>query len=130
MAYGIVNVPGGSGSGTQSSSGAPDASTSATLGEQYFDKDGQKLYICTDVDGSGQTTWKLIWAADGSHLSVGDEGKTLDEVIQEIKTAPKVSHDASAPADKTILWIDPDTTNGGLKYYNGSAWVHVPVAYT
>lgn len=32
----------------------------------------------------------------------------------------------SAPSDTTKLWID---TNNGLKYYNGSAWVVVPVAY-
>lgn len=37
---------------------------------------------------------------------------------------------ASAPDDKTQLWIDTTASTGGLKYYNGSAWVHVPVAYT
>lgn len=36
----------------------------------------------------------------------------------------------SAPSDKTQLWIDTTATTGGLKYWNGSAWVHVPVAYT
>lgn len=34
----------------------------------------------------------------------------------------------SAPGDKTQFWID--TGGGGLKYWNGSAWVAVPVAYT
>lgn len=29
-----------------------------------------------------------------------------------------------------LLWIDLSGPNGGLKYYNGSSWVHVPVAYT
>lgn len=29
----------------------------------------------------------------------------------------------SAPSDKTQLWIDTDPNNGGLKYWNGSAWV-------
>jgi hypothetical protein len=28
------------------------------------------------------------------------------------------------------LWIDTTATTGGLKYWNESAWVHVPVAYT
>ena len=36
----------------------------------------------------------------------------------------------SAPADKTQLWIDTTAGTGGLKYWNGSAWVAVPVAYT
>lgn len=36
----------------------------------------------------------------------------------------------TAPADKSLLWIDTTAGTGGLKYYNGTAWVHVPVAYT
>lgn len=36
----------------------------------------------------------------------------------------------SAPADRTKLWIDTTANTGGLKYWNGSAWVPVPVAYT
>jgi hypothetical protein len=130
MAFGIMNVPGSGGSGTQTSTGAPTSSTSAVAGEQYFDTRGQKLYICTGVDGSGQTSWKVVWSADGSHITIGSEGKTLDQVVEEIKNTPKFSINSTAPADTTVLWIDPDTTNGGLKYYNGSAWVHVPVAYT
>lgn len=34
----------------------------------------------------------------------------------------------SAPSDTTQLWIDTTATTGGLKYHNGSAWVHVPVS--
>ena len=37
---------------------------------------------------------------------------------------------AAAPANKGLLWIDTTATTGGLKYYNGSAWVHVPVSTT
>lgn len=36
----------------------------------------------------------------------------------------------SAPSNTALLWIDTTANTGGLKYYNGSAWVHVPVAYT
>ena len=36
----------------------------------------------------------------------------------------------SAPSNTSVLWIDTNATTGGLKYYDGSAWVHVPVAYT
>lgn len=32
----------------------------------------------------------------------------------------------TAPANTKLLWISPT----GLQYYNGSAWTHVPVAYT
>lgn len=36
----------------------------------------------------------------------------------------------SAPADTLKLWIDTTPNTGGLKYFNGSAWVPVPVSYT
>lgn len=32
----------------------------------------------------------------------------------------------TAPTNTKLLWISPT----GLQYYNGSAWTHVPVAYT
>lgn len=32
----------------------------------------------------------------------------------------------TAPSNTNLLWID---TVNGLKYWNGSAWVTVPVAY-
>lgn len=35
----------------------------------------------------------------------------------------------TSPSNTNILWIDTTATTGGLKYYNGSAWVHVPVAF-
>lgn len=28
-----------------------------------------------------------------------------------------------------LFWIDSNTSTGGLKYYDGSSWVHVPVAW-
>ena len=33
------------------------------------------------------------------------------------------------PTNTNLLWIDTTAVTGGLKYHNGSAWVHVPVAY-
>lgn len=35
----------------------------------------------------------------------------------------------TAPADTNLLWIDTNANTGGLKYYNGTDWVHVPVAW-
>lgn len=37
---------------------------------------------------------------------------------------------ASAPSNTKLLWIDSDTSTGGLKYHNGTSWVHVPVAWS
>ena len=36
----------------------------------------------------------------------------------------------TAPTNTKLLWIDTTAETGGLKYYNGSSWEHVPVAYT
>ena len=35
----------------------------------------------------------------------------------------------TAPDDTNLLWIDTTANTGGLKYYNGTDWVHVPVAW-
>ena len=35
----------------------------------------------------------------------------------------------TSAADKKKLWVDTTAVTGGLKYWNGSAWVVVPVAY-
>ena len=40
------------------------------------------------------------------------------------------TYGATAPSNTKLLWNDTNTATGGLKYYNGSAWVHVPVAYS
>lgn len=37
---------------------------------------------------------------------------------------------STAPSNTKLFWIDSNTSTGGLKYYNGSAWVHVPVAWS
>lgn len=38
---------------------------------------------------------------------------------------------ASAPSNTKLLWIDSNTTSGGLKFYKNATdgWVHVPVAW-
>lgn len=35
----------------------------------------------------------------------------------------------TAPTDTAQLWIDTTPDTGGLKYYNGTAWVPVPVIW-
>lgn len=37
---------------------------------------------------------------------------------------------ATAPDNTKLLWIDTNSNTGGLKYYNGSIWVTVPVSYS
>ena len=45
-------------------------------------------------------------------------------------TAPDNGKTGSARTKaRKLLWIDSNTSTGGLKYFNGSSWVHVPVAW-
>lgn len=45
-------------------------------------------------------------------------------------TAPDNGKTGSAQTKaRKLLWIDSNTSTGGLKYFNGSSWVHVPVAW-
>lgn len=55
-------------------------------------------------------------------------GKIPKSVLPSFQTAV-FSAGTTAPADKSLLWIDTTAGTGGLKYWNGSAWVTVPVAY-
>lgn len=57
-----------------------------------------------------------------------NKGYVDDAIAQALPAVYSVG--ATAPADTRLLWIDTNSTAGGLKYYNGSAWAHVPVAYT
>ena len=36
---------------------------------------------------------------------------------------------STAPSNTKLLWIDSNSTTGGLKYHNGTSWAHVPVAW-
>lgn len=66
---------------------------------------------------------------DLSVYSKTDHTHTLEELgISSIKTTI-FTFGAVAPEDTGILWIDTTENTGGLKYYNGIEWVHVPVAY-
>lgn len=62
-------------------------------------------------------------------VAVGDAKAELEEKLSDVVT--QIWHYGnSAPSDTKLLWIDSDSTSGGLKYYNGTSWVHVPVAWT
>ncbi len=57
-------------------------------------------------------------------LIVTGDARILGDVLAKVFVAQ-----ATAPSNTNILWIDT-SPNGGLKYWNGSAWVVVPVAYS
>lgn len=72
--------------------------------------------------------------AQGDYIPLmdsADNGQMKKVLLSDLMNAASTfAVGASAPANKKLLWIDTNATTGGLKYHNGSAWVHVPVAYT
>lgn len=57
----------------------------------------------------------------------------VNEAIEEATSSIVTdiwTNDSIEPTNTKLLWIDPNETTGGLKYYNGSSWVHVPVAWS
>lgn len=73
----------------------------------------------------------LVWATK-------QELDTLQETIEQ-NLQPKLEELArrrvymagsKAPTDTSLLWVDTTPTTGGLKYYDGSTWAVVPVAYS
>lgn len=57
-------------------------------------------------------------------------GETMFGSQTSISNAKGFVVQATAPSNTNLLWIDTTANTGGLKYHNGSAWVHVPVGYT
>jgi hypothetical protein len=56
--------------------------------------------------------------------------KDVTDVKLQLQNSSGLAVGEEAPeANTKLLWIDTTPVNGGLKYYNGSEWVHVPVAY-
>lgn len=56
------------------------------------------------------------------------------EPVYDTSTTPTVTKmfhtGTTAPTNINLLWIDTNPTTGGLKYYNGTSWVVVPVSYS
>lgn len=77
---------------------------------------------------------KAEWSGKQEKL-IGAAGQVVgfDENGHAIAQDPGMSEvffaGASEPDNTKLLWIDTTETTGGLKYYNGTAWAHVPVAF-
>lgn len=106
MAFGPVNVPGADDKELQAAKAAAENALKALANHEK-------------ADNPHGITAAGIGAASGSHShSFAD-------------LSGKVFHaGTTAPDNKGLLWIDTTATTGGLKYHNGTAWVHVPVSST
>lgn len=63
----------------------------------------------------------------GGVVPLGPDGKVAEALLPSLIPYEVGS---TAPEDTKKLWIDTTEGAGGLKYWNGSTWTHVPVAYT
>ena len=73
------------------------------------------------------TTATKLDTLQTQQTSISEDLKTLSNTMST--TLTKVfSIGTTAPTDTKLLWIDT-TSNSGLKYYNGSAWVTMPVCW-
>lgn len=87
--------------------------------------DTTKLWIDTAAGGLKYYNGSA-WVVMPIHTSSLDQTfvNTAKNALSQIFVAG-----TTAPTDTRKLWIDT-STNSGLKYHNGSAWVAVPVLYT
>ena len=81
--------------------------------EDITDKDSNTIYIVSDNKDAPVV---LPTAESDGKIS-----------INQLPTLFHVGD--TTPGATNLLWIDTTGITGGLKYYNGSEWVHVPVAY-
>ena len=87
----------------------------------------------TNFDGTAAIT-TAKWGT-ARNFTIGNKTKSVDGsgnisfTLDEIGANAPFIAQASAPSNTKTLWIDTTAGTGGLKYYNGSAWVNVPVAY-
>ena len=78
------------------------------------------------TDKQDTLTFDTTPTADSTNpVTSGGVRTALDALVTDVFVAG-----TTAPENTKLLWIDTTATTGGLKYYNGSSWVHVPVAYT
>lgn len=76
------------------------------------------------INGSGSGGLN-VKGSEGQLVSFDSSGKAV------AIDPPAILHvGASAPSNTNMLWLDTNTATGGLKYYNGSSWAHIPVVYT
>lgn len=62
-------------------------------------------------------------------ITIDDLSDNLVAYLNSLAPQPYVAG-TTAPSNNKLFWLDTTATTGGLKYYNGSAWVAVPFQYT
>lgn len=126
----------------------PTGQTVAQVGQIYINTITGEEWKCIAVNENGTVWEKLTSSSVGltatdigavpESRKVNGKALTTDISLTAADVGAAASGhthqifaaQSSAPSDTRLLWIDTTANTGGLKYWNGSAWVPVPVAYT
>lgn len=91
--------------------------------------------------GTGKSEWEkncIVFAEDKTTLgqvaaptetSLLAQGPDSAPVFMKLSSLTMFAA-GTTPPTTNLFWIDPTPVTGGLKYHNGTEWVHVPVAYS
>ena len=97
-------------------------------GGLYFSDEGSPgSPVLTFYGNSGDEFVRLAHIANPENEYDAATKKYVDDKVSE---AGGFEVGTTAPTNTKKLWIDTNSTTGGLKYYNGTSWVAVPVSYT
>lgn len=123
----------------------PTAQMTATVGKVYINVNTGEEWKCVAVNDSGSVwekeTKKSVSLTASDVGAVDEKTKGKPEGVATLDSDGKVPKEqipsmsifeagTSAPSDTKKLWIDTTPTTGGLKYHNGTEWVHMPVSTT
>ena len=102
-------------------------SEKAVTKEQLLESARQSEALTMQVARAAQA--ELAGKADAATAATKSEMQTALAEKKAVGWKPFFAG-TSAPSDTNQLWIDINANTGGIKFWNGSAWVAVPVAYT
>ena len=71
-----------------------------------------------DIDGLDASAAELNYMKGVTSSVQAQLNAKMDSVIH---------YGVTSPSNTKLLWLDTNQDTGGLKYYNGSAWIHVPM---
>lgn len=94
----------------------------------FYDYNGKYLFTLGDYEGLPTIMFNSALGAIKNLTGPADDTDAANKAY--VDSHPVYHAGTSAPSNTNLLWIDTNATTGGLKYYNGSSWVHVPVAYS
>lgn len=84
------------------------------------------MVLAGNLPAGGRADQALVKASDSNY----DVRWADVKYAEDGHTHPIFSAGTAAPEETHLLWIDTTPNTGGLKYHDGTSWVHVPVAYS